>query len=67
MDFNTYDFLGNPPAPKTDNIEWCEICVEHTPTNVTMKICIFCGGEKSNQPLHSEAQNAAPGELIDSQ
>ena len=44
MDFNIYDFLGNPPEPKDkDNIQWCPHCLAKTARNEHWNFCKICG------------------------
>ena len=42
MDFNIYDFLGNPPRPK-NNLRYCPHCLERTTYNRDWDLCEICG------------------------
>lgn len=49
MDFNTYDFLGNPRPVKGEKEEWCETCLMYTPTNQHLGTCDICGEKKEKE------------------
>ena len=53
MDFNIYDFLGNPPLAKDEKVEWCPDCLEYTPTNQDWGVCIFCGKTRHSQSMYT--------------
>jgi len=51
VDFNLYDFHGNPRPLKGEKEEWCKTCLMYTPTNQHLMACDICGEAKSNKPI----------------
>lgn len=49
MDFNFYDFHGNPPPAKKKKVGWCPTCLMYTPTNVHLETCDICGEPKEDK------------------
>lgn len=56
MDFNFYDFHGNPPPLKRKKEEWCATCLMYTPTNEYLGTCDICGEPKDNPPIPPTAK-----------
>lgn len=50
MDFNIYDFHGNPPPRvKRRKEDWCTTCLMYTPTNEHLATCDICGDPKDSE------------------
>ena len=54
MDFNIYDFYGNPPSAKKKKVRWCPVCLMYMPVNEHLGTCDICGEPKPNPQTPSE-------------
>lgn len=59
MDFNIYDFHGNPRPIKQKEEQWCTTCLMYTPTNQHLGTCDICGEEKSNKAVKPTEKSSA--------
>jgi len=59
MDFNIYDFLGNPPMPR-QNMQWCPHCLEEQPYNKDWDMCEICGKSKDENEQADPADTKKP-------